>query len=240
MRRPRLVPTLATVLLLPVLISLGFWQLHRADVKRALEEAYAQRARAPALDLARVERWDESRLRYRRARVRGRYLAGRQILLDNQVHEGRAGYHVLTPLVPGAGEHCVLVDRGWIPAPGDRSRVPEPGVPAGTVSVRGLLDQAPEPGIRLGTAVTEPVRWPLVVPWVDPAALALHLGCRPAPLVLKLDPDLAGGFVRDWQPVSLQPEKSVSYAVQWFAMAVMLVVIYLALHLRRRNDDEGT
>ncbi len=240
MRRPRLVPALATALLLPLLISLGFWQLHRADEKRALEQAYVRRGEAPILDLARVARWDEGRLRYRRARVRGRYLASRQVLLDNQVHEGRAGYHVLTPLLPEAGEHCVLVDRGWIPAPGDRSRVPEPGVPPGTVSVRGLLDRAPEPGIRMGTAVATPGRWPLVVPWVDAAALAPHLGCRPAPLVLKLDPDLAGGFVRDWPPVRLQPEKSVSYAVQWFTMAGVLVVIFLVLHLRHRNDDEAT
>jgi hypothetical protein len=41
--RPKLIPTLATLILLPVLINLGLWQSHKADSKQALQDTYDTR-----------------------------------------------------------------------------------------------------------------------------------------------------------------------------------------------------
>ncbi|WP_305120702.1 SURF1 family cytochrome oxidase biogenesis protein, partial [Burkholderia cenocepacia] len=44
--RPGVVPTLVVALLLPLLVSLGFWQLSRGAEKSALLQTYAERRAA--------------------------------------------------------------------------------------------------------------------------------------------------------------------------------------------------
>jgi surfeit locus 1 family protein len=53
-----------------------------------------------------------------------------------------------------------------------------------------------------------------------------------------LDADEPDGFLRDWRPQLLSPEKHLGYAMQWFAMALALVVIYVVVNLRRPEEGK--
>ncbi|MDX1607296.1 MAG: SURF1 family protein, partial [Candidatus Competibacterales bacterium] len=196
--RPRFVPTLATALLLPLLLGLGFWQLDRAQQKQALQDTFAQGLqRSPvaltALDPAAPEN------RYRPVEVTGRYDADHQLLLDNRIRAGRPGYEVYTPLYWGEPRRVILVNRGWVPLGGSRNRLPEIGLQGSAVTVRGRLSQPANPGIRMGEALAAP-GWPKVVPYIDYAALSEALGTTLTPAVLLLDPAMAQGYRRDWSP----------------------------------------
>lgn len=136
--RPGWLPTLATALLLHLLLALGVWQLDRAATKEARRATLAQQAQLPELSLDGSAPWPAAdALAYRRLGVLGRYDAAHQMLLDNQVQDGQAGYHVITPLTLAGGTWQILVNRGWVPAPADRRQVPHIPVPQGPVLARG-------------------------------------------------------------------------------------------------------
>ena len=85
------IPTLAVVLIVPLLLSLGFWQLDRADEKRALINRQNARKMQPVVQLSGgFENADD--LRYMNVAASGRYDAEHQFLIDNQVVNGKVGF----------------------------------------------------------------------------------------------------------------------------------------------------
>lgn len=236
--RPSLIPTLATLLLLPMLVALGFWQLDRADQKRRLMTELAIRTGQPAVM---AEELDEaSTLRYRRASIVGNYLPGRLILLDNQVRGGRPGYLVFSPLRLAELDQLILVNRGWLPAGPTREIIPEPGEPSGEVRLEGVLDFPPRPGMRLGDSVVVAEGWPLVVLELDPNELAERLGSGVLPLSLHIDGDPDGRLMADPLPVQgFRPQRHLGYAAQWFGLAAVLVTVFLVLNTRVVGTSNG-
>lgn len=235
--RPGLWPSLATGCLLLLLLSLGFWQLDRAEQKRALLAAYGDRpADAPVQitsDFVPDADW-----RYRRAAVVGRYLAEHQFLLDNRVYRGRVGYHVLTPVRLADSGYAVLVNRGWVPQGPTRADLPALPVPeAEELRIEGLIDIPSDQVFVLGEGEDRDPGWPKVLQQIRFELHSEQLGIRLVPLVLLLDGDQPGGFVRDWHPVVIGPERHVGYAVQWFALAAVLAILYFWVNLQRIGDD---
>jgi surfeit locus 1 family protein len=232
--RPAWWATLATVLLGSVFLAAGFWQLSRAEEKRALLEAFDSGASmepsAPPLATG-----ETANLRYQAVRATGRYDAGRQVLLDARVRDGRAGYEVLTPLLTGSG--AILVNRGWIAANPDRTRLPDLSVGVDERTVTGLLDRLPRPALALDSESSGSAsRWPqrLLYPTAEQISAALGYPVRDYQILLAADdPE---GYFRDWRPALLAPQEHLGYAVQWFALAVTLAAIYVVLGLRRRES----
>ena len=89
--------------------SLGIWQLERAAYKESLEIKFEQRLAEDYRRLGKDTDLDD--IQYRKLRLEGRYDLDHQFLLDNQVHDGRAGYHVLTPFHLKDSDRLLLVDR---------------------------------------------------------------------------------------------------------------------------------
>jgi surfeit locus 1 family protein len=223
---PRLVPTLLMLPVLALLLWLGTWQLERAGQKRALWASFERGGGAPlALPPAATPA-----PRYARVRASGHYLGARQFLIDNMTHDGAAGYRVLTPLEAADGQ-LLLVDRGWLPLGASRAQLPDVAVGAGPREVIGRVDELPQAGIRLEVAA-EP-GWPRRIAFPTFAALAAALGRPVYPQLLLLDPALPDGYVRAWQPPGLPPERHLGYAVQWYALALTLLVLYVIVNLRR-------
>lgn len=235
--RPSLLPTLATLLLLPVLIGLGLWQLQRADEKTEILAALAAAEQAPALDLNEAAPAYSS-ARYRRARAHGHWDPQHQFLVDNQVRNGVPGYHVLTPLRLPEGR-AILVDRGWIPAGADRLNLPSVDMAAGSAEVSGRIDRGPSVALRMGPPGRGP--WPQRLVYMDYAYIEQALGYPVLPYLIRLDPRHPQGYHREWQPVPpMGPNKHLGYAVQWFALALTLLVIFFAVNLKRDRDGNGS
>lgn len=232
--RPGLWPTVATLLLLVLLISLGFWQLNRAEQKRELLAAYGDRPVDAPVRLDEEFRFGPD-WRFRRAQVEGRFDAAHQFLLDNRVHRGRVGYFVLTPLRLARSGHAILVNRGWVPQGATRGDLPALPVPDADapVMIEGLIDFPPEQVFALGEGEDRDPGWPKVLQRVRLPLQAEQLGVPLLPAVLLLDPEHPAGFVRDWHPVVFGPERHVGYAVQWFALALVLAVLYLWVSIGR-------
>ena len=213
--------------------ALGAWQLQRMHEKQALL-AQVPPDRSDAMALAQALRmpdtlhWVHDRLEFLPATV----------LLDNQLRDGRAGLKVYQAARAQAA--VVLVDLGWLPLPADR-QLPRIAPLQGGIDVEGLWAPPPSPGLALGPALTgtpQPRVW--LATRLDFPAIAAHLGLPADALpvhVLRLDPAAPLGYTRDLDllPNTLPPSRHLGYAVQWFAMALAVLVIAFVLHWRRRR-----
>lgn len=206
-------------------IALSLWQLQRAEQKTALIAAREQRGLDAPLRLdGRAQ--DPDGLSYRRVLAEGEYDAAHQFLLDNQVHEGRPGYLVLTPLRL-AGGGAVLVNRGWMPLGADRDHPPDPALATPRVRVTGVADHFTGVGLRLKGAEIPGPGWPSVVQVADPERLAERLGYPVLPYQVLLDPAAEQGYVRAWRETRPTPEKNRGYALQWLLFAAVAAVFYV-------------
>ena len=236
--RPKLIPTLATLLLLPALISLGQWQARKAEQKQALQETYDQREKAAPLQVSAHPLNPES-VRYGRVVARGRYVPAYQILLDNQVREGMAGYHVITPLHIEGGDSHVLVNRGWVPIGRDRNVLPDTDAPQGVVEVSGYAVVPSGKYFELVKPNDLRSGWQKVWQNMDLERYADAVPFPMQPVVIRLDPaSTAGGYVREWPRPDARIEVHRGYALQWYGMAAVLTVFYLASSIRKAANDD--
>jgi len=191
-------------------IALGNWQSGRAGEKRAL-----------AATLVKVT-------------LRGAFVPKYAVLLDNKVYRGRPGYQVVQPLRLAGGAH-VLVNRGWVAAGASRERLPEVRTPAGEISLTGVRLEHfarayepapvnPEGKVWQNVAVGQFAAW---------SGLALE------PWVIEQHSALDDGLVRDWPRPDLGVEMHESYALQWYSLAALSVILLLALNIRRNDSAAG-
>ncbi len=175
--------------------------------------------------------------RYQRVQVQGRYDGERQFLLDAMPGSGGAGFHVLSVFRPNNSERALLVDRGWIPGGRDRGVLPALAVPEGEQVLRGRLATLPRPGIELEAEEGSASGWPRLVLFPRMDELERAASIRFYPLILWLDPELPGGFERDWHPVSGDPDLHIAYAVQWFGLAAALLSIFVVVNIERAPKE---
>jgi cytochrome oxidase assembly protein ShyY1 len=206
---------------LPLTIALGLWQLDRADQKRELQSSFRARQAAPPAPLSELP--GAERDTYTRVSARGQYDNDHNILLDNRIRRGRPGYEVVTPLRMVTGE-WVLVNRGWIAGGLDRGTLPDiPRIP-GTVTVTGLLYRSPGEPFSLGEEHWRE-RWPQVIQNLEFGTIAEKLGRDLPGFTVRLAPRAPGALETGWPTINVQPEKHTAYAVQWFALALALLVL---------------
>lgn len=210
--------------------TLGTWQIHRAQAKQALLNQYSASAQVPTQVF-------ESKAAVAdvitHVKVSGRYEAARQLLLDNQSHQQRPGYQVWTPLRLHSGE-LIVVNRGWIPLT-NRAALPALSAPLELQQITGYWQPLPKAGMRLGpVACVKATVYPQLVNYPTAQDLSCLFGEPVVSGELLLDADQAAGYVRVWNFDSgIPPSRHYGYAVQWFALAVTLVIIFLKLNLKR-------
>ena len=221
------------LLVIALFTRLGFWQLARMHEKQAmLDAAHAavqQRRALPlsaAADVGRDHDYDWSA-------GSGRFASLPPVLLDNQAHDERAGVRAYRVFLP-ADAAPLLVELGWLPLSGDRRMPPVPR-PDAAMRIAGLL--APPPSAGIATTIVQPqADGTLLTIALDLPLLRKTLALPTlAPRVLKLDPAIPLGYARDLDvlPNTLPPERHLGYAVQWFALALAVLVTALVLTFRK-------
>lgn len=228
--QPRFLPTLAAAAGIALTLALANWQFGRAHEKEALAARLAALAKdAPVtLGAAEVKAGD---VEWRQVTARGRFDPHRGVLIDNRIHRGVAGYHVMMPLeLAGNGARYVLVNRGWIAGNPDRSRLPEVKTPEGMVEVTGLATVPSRRFLELSPTSTAGKVWQNLT--LDRYREAFSVPLQP--VVIQQESPLEDGLAREWDPPNVGVDKHYGYAFQWLALAATLLVFYLVTHVRRR------
>jgi cytochrome oxidase assembly protein ShyY1 len=204
---------------LTLLVKLGFWQLSRMEEKKAIEHEWAAaQASAP------VPLWtllsDKARpSAHQPVRMPASLSFLPQIfLLDNQVRDHRAGYRVFrlvktTHPIQSAAPMVFLIEGPWVSYEAahqsdhnqdfyTKMHSPLPSI--------GYI-RFPSPGLQLSAqAYKMPVKWPLVLQWIDFVAIGDLIGEKIAVFWIQFDKP---------QLPSLSPQKHLGYALQWFLFA---------------------
>ncbi len=233
---PSLVPSLIAFILLPILISLGIWQLNRADQKRVIDQRIHNAEQRAPLDLNQYISKNSKRVThaaYRKTAITGHY-DNKTFLLDNRTFQGKAGFHVLTPYLFIDKHHkkqAVLVNRGWIPYQGSRTNIPDIQLKKTSPVILGRIK-------TLGKSIVlnnsqESSQFPRIIQSISMEKLSHILHYTLLPMVIELDESQENGFIRDWKPYYGSVDRHIAYAVQWFAMAAVLAILYIKTNTKK-------
>lgn len=230
-----LVPILAVLLMFPILASLGFWQLDRAAQKEQLQAAFAEQMAAPAETLT-TEQLSTLEQKYVKVAARGKMVDGdQQFLLDNRVHKGQAGYEVLVPLLLEDGG-VLLLNRGWLPVGSSRDIKPTVTTQGQLLTVEGVAALPPQ-RFNLGDALLAEDSWPRVLQFEDFSSMGKLLGLKLIPRILQPSEGGDWAFERIWRAVEKGPTQNYGYAMQWFALALALLLIVLFVCFKRVQPE---
>lgn len=221
------IPYVIGAILVLQFVALGFWQIDRGLDKRAEKQAFIAQAGFAAWS-------DGMEVRsFQKLKATGQFDSERQFLLENIIINSRYGYYVLTPLVVAEDKPVLLINRGWFERSASEVDVDSISVPPQRVTVRGRAGSLPRAGYRMGDAIASS-DWPqrAVYPTLD--ELAAALGRDVQPFVLLLDPEEKYGFFRHWVPEEMGPGRHFAYALQWFAMGLVLAGL-LIWNFRKRG-----
>lgn len=230
--RPGRLPTLLVVMLVPLLLWLGMWQLERGEQKEAL---LAQRAALEQAEPLTPERLENSTPTYSRVHLQGTFDAEHSFLLDSRTRDGRVGVELIQPFHDQPSGRWVLINRGWLPWP-DRRIPPRFDTPEGTLKLAAWVYAPSKEPFLLARRMAE--GWPKLTSYVDVGDIWQLLDRDGAPRELRLMPGPAAYRV-DWPTTTMSPAQHVGYAVQWFALAAALIALFIFLgrhHARAEHE----
>lgn len=231
---PRLFLTLFVLVGALILLRLGFWQLQRRTERLQHNATFISRTAEPPIRID-GPLDDPASVEYRQALVEGDFDYEHEIILLGHTRGGEPGIHLLTPLRLAGGQ-AVLVDRGWISyqerdlAARAAYRGPE------HASVRGRLLLG---GVRTSLLLPAPAAvktgGPAVDAWssVDLPRIQAQMPYPLLPFYVEQLPE-AGDAPLPWrgEEIVLDEGPHLSYAIQWFAFTIILLVGYTAVMLR--------
>ncbi len=252
--RALLWPTVAAMVALAILLSLGTWQLQRRGEKEATLAALTRGIDATPLavaaaDLRRLSVLPPGRPatagalgELTRIRIEGSFLdipglPVRATLPSNTrgAVTGGIGFFWMSPLRLDDGS-ILFVNRGFVPTGAD-FRPPTIPTPQGRQTIVGLL-RAPEQR-QMFTPADIPAKREFFIR--DPETMARALDLDPA-LVAPLFVDAERASATDATPpvgidaremIARIPNNHLQYAVTWFGLALTLIGVYAAFAMSR-------
>ena len=251
--QPKMLNIIALVLLAVTTISfvfLGRWQLSRADERNAIAAEIEKGRSGPPVTLT-GQTPAEQLQAWRPAQAAGVWRPEFSVLLDNRNLEGRPGLWLATPLELADGQ-AVLVLRGWFARPLGEQRSPVIAIDAGMQQIRGELSlRVPRLfelwGARSQPSQDLPEQWPagalkkvqdenldalIRLQNVDLSALSAKTGLKLLPVVLLQKNEANDGLIRNWPEPSIESEKNIGYAMQWFGFAGIAFAILIGVAWR--------
>ena len=199
-------------------ISLGFWQIERAESKALKMKAFNEMQKNAPLPL------NDLSAAWSRVFVEGFYDSSRQVLIDNQINDGQVGYKIYTPFY--FDDKAIFVDRGWIPRGKTRSELPDIGFQSDRLRIVGSLLK-PEKEVLAGDDIFTK-NWPSVSQTKLPNIIETKFNKDFSDSVIVLEP--GSNFLQEYipiQPFVISPTKHYGYALQWFTMSMVLFSMFI-------------
>lgn len=222
-------PVWATIFLaigICVLCALGGWQIQRLHWKNNLiaEIDALWRAKPQPLSVQEIHEAAETGKNFLRGSMRGTFLNQKTFRIGPRMMNGQPGFHIITPFAPEGGSgSIILVNRGWAQATAET--IPD----AQDVEIQGLLRRPDKP--NMFSPPNDPARG--IWYTIDPEAIAKKYETGAIePFVFYYEETPHRAFP---VPVGARPDLNnnhLSYAIFWFAMAFVMLVIY-GIWLRR-------
>jgi surfeit locus 1 family protein len=216
-----------------IFVRLGVWQLHRLHERRARNALVISRLDSTAVDFADLPH-DRTRARFRRVRVTGTPDYDHELIYAARGYNGSPGINLLTPVRSPGRDTAVLVNRGWVYSP-DGATVDLARWHDRDTTFTGFAEEFPS--VKGTTYSTRP----RVIARLsyNVVAHALPYPIAPIYIVMLGDSTVAPNRVARLSVPPLDEGPHLSYAIQWFAFAIVAIV-GAGIAVRQTRRDVGT
>ncbi len=227
--------------LISIGIRLGVWQLERAHEKELLilKHQTAQQATRPLLLTSKLPM--EKVIDYHPVKVSGKYVNNHVVFMANETAKGQDGYHIYIP-IELRDRAIVWLNLGWIKANPDRRNLPKIKPLPHDIELLGSIYFSKGQPILFEGALQQLNENQWLLQGRDHELLASTLGHRKSdvlPYIIRVSPQAEIGYLREWQIIAMPPEKHIAYAVQWFGLALTLLVLGFILMIKKRATNDG-
>jgi cytochrome oxidase assembly protein ShyY1 len=222
-----------------ILIKLGFWQIDRALEKEQRQQRISELSQRQALSLAQLLTLSglQDGINDLPIQLKGDFVGDKVFLLDNQPNKGRLGYRVYQ-IIESNGD-AILVNLGWVQGSIDRNILPEISPITGQHTITGHVREV-EVGIQLQAQNLTNPSWPLRVQQIELDKFSQLIDKKLLPFVVYLDKKETIGYIKNWQPIVMPPEKHRAYAFQWFSLALAWIslMVWAAIKMAKKDPSE--
>jgi surfeit locus 1 family protein len=211
-----------------VFFALGLWQIERGQAKANIILEFENNLKKDASVFSEdSKKWDK-------VFINGTWDNSRQMLVDNVINRGVAGYKVLTPFKISNSDTLILVDRGWIPREASRQTLPNIDINNIKERVFGTLEN-PELGFVLSDILVSG-DWPKVSQTKNLNVISKEYNDPLAQFILVADPILKNSLeYLKIIPTNMMPSKHYGYSAQWFTMFLVLCFMYIWLGYKKNE-----
>ena len=226
---PHWAMALLAFMVMALFLRLGVWQLERAAEKKQMLACVAKEQNQAS------QPWKAGQTlphQYQKLSLTGRFLP-HVFLLDNQHYQHQFGYDVLSALVLDDGQ-VVFVDRGWVAARSSRKTRLPINTPKKMIRVMGQAYYPSKQPWVLGPVLEVQEPEVVIIEHVDIQRMSQFLHKSVYPFIIRLGKEADDGYIREWPVVSMPPERHYGYALQWFAMALIILILFVALNLKKK------
>ncbi|MBP9694370.1 MAG: SURF1 family protein [Alphaproteobacteria bacterium] len=221
-----IIPSIMTLIMIIVLLSLGSWQMRRLEWKEKLLAEIHEALSKDAVPLADNPLSEDSSTPITRVNVEGTLLKDKSMMLIPRMNEGERGAHLIVPLEQKDGK-TYLVDMGWVPEDFDPQSLPDDVSDLSGILRKPSDKGSMQPDNNLGDKTLF---------WYDMPSIGTSLDLKKLqPFIIERDKnDLA---LPENMPIPqdrfvLIANNHFQYALTWYSLAIVLLVIY-SLYLRR-------
>lgn len=233
----KLIPSLVFIIFFIFFIKLGFWQLDRADQKKIINMAFVERQNQPPIQLNKETiQMPIKDIIWHKVSMSGEFLNDKNIILDNQIVQEKAGFLIYTPFKILDSNKIILINRGWYPLSKSRNDVLNIPPIKEIQTIEGEISKMPSPGISLGKVITEKLdESSFRLQKMEYQVLSSLISKDLMSYVVKLKkPIFDKTYVLDSRMPVPDSDKNYGYAFQWFAMAFTLLIIFIRLGVKKK------
>ncbi len=241
--RIKLLSSIIFLLCISLFLSLGFWQLDRANEKENIVKLFKERQLSPISELKSILKDSIERTYYKNYKIKG-YFIDKTFLIDNKIKDKKYGFNVITPFKLSSSGEVVIVDRGWIPMKGQRKDIDknfnflnDQNLGNYEQEISGYVYPR-EKSYTIGK-ISSNKNWPRLLQAINFDEIKNSIKDNElfvSDIVFRLDSDNEFGFNREWKIIFMNSSKHIGYAFQWFSMAGALVILTIFYFVRRKDE----
>jgi len=239
----KLLSSIIFLLCISLFLSLGFWQLDRANEKENIIKLYEERQSSDIVSLNYIGKKPIKDKYYRNYKIKGRYI-NQTFLIDNKIKDKQPGFNVISLFQISSSKEIILVDRGWIKMKGQRQNIEKnfkflnnENIEKNVQEIYGYIYPR-EKSYTIGDISTNK-SWPRLLQAINFNEIKSTIKVSEPfveGIVFRLSENNKFGFKRDWKIVFMDSTKHLGYAFQWFSMALALVILIILFFVRMKNE----
>ena len=221
------------IIFFPFLLSLGTWQIVRGFDKQDILDQYDFNKSLVPIESYELLMEGMEKNYYRTVSLEGQFMQ-ESYLLDNRIYRQKSGYEIFSLFKPDSNNYF-LINRGWA----DKKEIKKMNVP-NKVKIQGLYTPFKRFGLSLSKEMPS-FGWPKLVQELSfqQALDDLSPEYNPQPAVIQLSAGSPGAFEPIWKPTIFKAARHYGYAVQWFGLALVLLISYIYFGTQKDNNEHN-